>query len=172
MGFYKAQAGNLIGHTNRDTGLIKLLRVNASRRHVRDCHKPGTWARNSRPAKMAFPVRPGASHRQHWMHWAWPVMRADGNQGTPMHLMHTVCHGGQRIRDDGIVIVCVQKPLGGLLKPVDRRASPITHQSPNALDIVASSTLLVHAIGLTAPKKWFDQWWQTTGDPEETDRLD
>lgn len=48
----------------------------------------------------------------------------------------------------------------------------LSHPSANALDIVASSALLVHAVRLTAPKKWFDQWWQTTGDPEETDGFD
>lgn len=32
-----------------------------------------------------------------------------------MHFMLTVCHGGQRI-GDGIVIVSMQRSLGGLLK--------------------------------------------------------
>lgn len=85
-----------------------------------------------------------------------------------MQFMLSVWHGGQRI-GDGIVIVWVQRFLGGLLKPVERRVSLLTASSANALDIVASSTLLIHAVRLTASKKWFDQWWQRTGDPEETD---
>lgn len=86
--------------------------------------------------------------------------------------MQTVSHVGQRIRDDGIVILDTKRPLGGLLKQAGRRAGLMFQSSPNALDIVASSALLLHADGLTAPKKWFDQWWQTTGDPEETDGFD
>lgn len=67
-----------------------------------------------------------------------------------MQFMLSVWHGGQRI-GDGIVIVWVQQRfLGGLLKPVERRVSLLTASSANALDIVASSTLLIHAVRLTA----------------------
>lgn len=87
-----------------------------------DFHKPGAWAGSSCLAEIAFPARPGASHWLQWTHWAWPVMRADVDPGTPMQFMLSVWHGGQRI-GDGIVIVWMQRFLSGLLKPVERRVS-------------------------------------------------
>lgn len=91
----------------------------------------------------------------------------DRHPGTPMHLMQTVRRGRQRIRNGHRH--CLD---ANILKQVTGEQACRSNSSANTLDIVASSTLLVRAVGLTASKKWFDQWWQTTGDPEETDGFD